>query len=70
MRIKKSRADKTRTSFWIDLGAGQDPLKVEPTIAVRPKPPLLEVADLYAYITIQAHSGRGGKRVERFKKAV
>lgn len=66
--IKKSRADKTRTSFWIDLGTGQDPLRVEPQIADRPKPPLLEMADLYAYITVQAHSGRGGKRVERFKK--
>jgi hypothetical protein len=41
---------------------------MEPQIAERPKPPLLEMADLYAYITVQAHSGRGGKRVERFKK--
>ena len=66
--IRRSRADKARTNFWIDLGAGQDPLRVELQIADRPKPPLLEVADLYAYITIQAHSGRGGQRIERFKK--
>jgi hypothetical protein len=66
--LKKSRADRTRTSFWIDLGVGQEPLRVEPQIADRPKPLLLEVADLYAYITVQAHSDRGGKRVERFKK--
>lgn len=65
---KKSRADRTRTSFWIDLGDGQDPLQVEPKVVDSPKPPLLEVADLYAYITVQAHSSRGGKRAERFKK--
>ena len=64
---KRARADQTRKSFWINLKQGQQPLQIQPQIADRPKPCLLEIADLYAYITVQAHSGRGGQRVERFK---
>jgi len=60
------RADRTRSMF-IDLGPGHQPLEVVPQVLDSPKPRLLELADVYAYVTAQAHSQRGGQRMERFR---
>lgn len=59
---RRMRADRTRTSIYIDVGPGQELLKVESQVANAPKPSLLEIEDLYAYITLRAHASSGGQR--------
>lgn len=55
----RTQANFTRSSF-MDLGPGIEPPRSEPVIAGEPKPPLLEIADLYAYVIAQAYSTEGG----------
>jgi hypothetical protein len=56
----KAQANLTRSSF-MDLGPDIEPPRSEPVIpAGEAKPPLLEVADLYAYVAARAHSAEGG----------
>ena len=55
----RKQANLTRSSF-MGLGPGIEPPRSEPVIAGEPKPPLLEVADLYAYVIAQAYSTEGG----------
>jgi hypothetical protein len=55
----KTQANFTR-SIFMDLGPSFEPPQSEPIIETVSKPPLLEVADLYAYVTAKAHTGKGG----------
>jgi hypothetical protein len=57
----RRQADSTR-GMYVDLGAGQEPPLLEPTFSEGPPPALLQLADVYAYIAVQAHGGRGGWR--------
>ena len=55
----KRQANFTRSSF-MDLGSNIEPPRSEPLIEGNPKPILLEIADLYAYVSARAHSEKGG----------
>jgi hypothetical protein len=50
------RADRTRGTF-VGVGAGVEPVRLDPVVAARPKPALLEIADLYAWCTARAYGG-------------
>ena len=63
----KTQANLTRSSF-MDLGPGIEPPRSEPVIAGEPKPPLLEIADLYAYVIAKAYSIEGGWKGRWFGK--
>ena len=52
----------------MDLGPGIEPPRSEPVIAGEPKPPLLEIADLYAYVAARAHSTEGGWKERWFQE--
>lgn len=52
----------------MDLGPGIEPPRSEPFIAGEPKPPLLEIADLYAYVIAKAYSIEGGWKGRWFGK--
>lgn len=62
----RRRADTTRSPF-VDIGPGIEPPRIVSVIEADPKPPLLEVADVYAYTAAQAFSQKGGQRVQRFR---
>src|SRR5215472_12868519 len=56
----RRQADRTR-GIYLDLGPGTEPPKLEPEVVIsETKPPLLEVADIYAYTALQVHRRRGG----------
>jgi hypothetical protein len=57
----RSQAERTRGLF-MDLETGQEPYRFEPQVGDKPKPALLEVADVYAWIAARAHSRSGGRR--------
>jgi hypothetical protein len=57
----RRQADRTRSVF-IDLIPGEEPLQVEPVIEKSPKPLLLQVADIYAYLAVHAFDPSGGRR--------
>jgi hypothetical protein len=61
------QAHHTRT-LYMDLDSSAQPYKFEPTIEDKPKPKLLEVADLYSYITTKAQSRAGGKKIAGFQE--
>lgn len=63
----KTQANLTRSGF-MDLGPGIEPPKSEPLIEDDPKPPLLEIADLYAYVSARAHSAKGGWKDRWFQE--
>ena len=62
----RRQADSTR-GMYVDLGAGQEPPFLEPTFSEGPPPALLQLADVYAYIAVQSHGGRGGWRTRWFQ---
>lgn len=55
----KAQANSTRSTF-MDLGPNIEPPKSEPIIETVSNPPLLEIADLYSYITCKMHTASGG----------
>jgi hypothetical protein len=55
------RADRTRGIF-VAIGPGNEPVRLDPVVAERPKPVLLEIADLYAWCTARAYGGGGGRQ--------
>jgi hypothetical protein len=55
--VKWQRADSTRGMF-VDLGAGREPVKIEPEVQ---DDSLLEIADLYAYTALRAQSREPGR---------
>jgi hypothetical protein len=55
----KTQANFTRSMF-MGLGPNFEPPRSEPIIETVSKPPLLEIADLYSYVTAKAHTGKGG----------
>lgn len=63
---KRRQANSTR-SVYVDLGPGVEPPQLVPEIEDSPKPRLLEIADLYTYVTAQAFSGKGGKKIRWFQ---
>jgi hypothetical protein len=63
----KAQANFTR-SLFMDLGPGVEPPKYEPIIETVSKPPLLEIADLYSYVTAQAHTAKGGWKDRWFQE--
>ncbi|HSL03665.1 MAG TPA: hypothetical protein VK901_09020 [Nitrospiraceae bacterium] len=65
----KTQANLTRSPF-MDLGPDIEPPKFEPIIETGPKPRLLEIADLYAYITAQAHMGGVVGSIGGFKNSI
>jgi hypothetical protein len=64
---RHSQANSTRSGF-VDLGPDIEPPRVTPESSDCPNPKLLEVADLYAYVTAQAYSKKGGEKVRRFQE--
>jgi hypothetical protein len=60
---KRRKADSTRSVFY-DEGHGQEPPLIKPEFTSNPKPRLLEVADLYAYVSANAASK--GKMTDKF----
>ena len=65
----KTQANLTRSPF-MDLGSDIEPPKFEPIIETGPKPRLLEIADLYAYITAQAHMAGVVGSIGGFKNSI
>jgi hypothetical protein len=63
----RRQADSTR-GMAVDLGAGQEPPFLEPAFSDGPPPQLLQLADVYAYIAVQSHGGRGGWRTRWFQE--
>jgi len=63
----RRQADSTR-GMYVDLGAGQEPPLLEPAFSDGPPPALLQLADVYAYIAVQSHGGRGGWRTRWFQE--
>jgi hypothetical protein len=63
----RRRVDTTRR-IYVDLGPGQEPPLIEPVVDDQPKPVLLQVADLYAYITGRGLSAGGGRDYAWFRK--
>lgn len=63
----RRRVDTTRR-IYVDIGSGHEPPLIEPVIEDQPKPVLLQVADLYAYITGRGLSAEGGKRNAWFRE--
>jgi hypothetical protein len=56
----RRRADGTR-GIYLDFGPETEPPRLDPDVAaVDAKPPLLELADVYAYAVAQVHAGRQG----------
>ena len=64
--LGRQRADSTRR-ISIELEPGKVLPEFIPEIEEAPKPRLLEVADLYAYVGAQAHSQGGGWRARWFR---
>jgi hypothetical protein len=66
----KHRADSTRGT-WVDFAPTMQPLaqpiELQPEIQ-EPKPALLEVADVYAYVTARAHASHGGRQGRYFEE--
>jgi len=63
----RAQANFTRSGF-MDLGPDIEPPESEPIIATGTKPLLLEIADLYAYVTARAHTGKGGWKDRWFQE--
>lgn len=67
---KKKQAQNTRGNF-IDLGPHIEPPRISPQIGTPEIHHLLEIADLYAYISAQSAAAQGGWRsqwwLERFR---
>lgn len=63
----KTQANFTRSMF-MDLGPGIEPPESEPIIETVSKPPLLEIADLYSYVTAKAHTTSGGWKNRWFQE--
>ena len=63
----KTQANLTRSGF-MELGPGNQPPRSEPLIGGVSKPPLLEIADLYAYVSARAISAKSGWKDSWFQK--
>ncbi|MBX3302162.1 MAG: hypothetical protein KF693_08095 [Nitrospira sp.] len=63
----RTQANFTRSGF-MDLGPEFEPPRSEPIIDSRSKHPLLEIADLYAYVTAKAHTAKGGWKDRWFQE--
>jgi hypothetical protein len=57
---KEHKQVNTTRSFYLDLKPGNEPSLLNPEIENSPKPKLLEVADIYAYVARRAFSKAGG----------
>ena len=57
---KERKQVNTTRSFYLDLKPGNEPSQLNPEIDDSPKPRLLEVADIYAYVARRAFSKAGG----------
>jgi hypothetical protein len=55
--LRHQKADSTR-GFFLDIGPGQEPVRVEPVVE---DDPLLQIADVYAYTTLRARSCTPGR---------
>ena len=55
--LRRQQADSTRGLF-LDVGAGHEPVRIEPVVQ---DDSLLEIADLYAYVTLRAHARPPGR---------
>lgn len=64
------RADSTRSTF-VDFAPSMrplaEPIELRPEVQ-EPKPSLLEMADIYAYVTARAHTSRGGRQGRYFEE--
>jgi len=67
---RHQRADSTRGIF-VDFAPTMrplaEPIELQPEVQ-EPKPSLLEVADVYAYVTARAHASRGGRQGKYFEE--
>src|SRR5437867_1441556 len=57
----RTHAERTRGVF-IDLEAGREPYRFDLQVDDESKPAVLEVADVYAWITARAYSSSGEQR--------
>lgn len=64
---RRNQANSTRSGF-IDLGPDIEPPRVVPEVKDCPNPTLLEIADLYTYVTVQAYSAKGGEKIRKFQE--
>jgi len=63
----RRRADTTRR-IYADVSAGSESPLIEPIVEYEPKPALLQIADLYAYVTGRGLSaGEGGRQNAWFR---
>lgn len=65
----RAAAERTRGLF-IDLVPGQEPFRFDPQVRDQPKPALLELADVYAWVIARAHSPSGGRRTRWCRELV
>ncbi len=67
---RRQRADSTRGTF-VDFTPSMqslvEPIELQAEVQ-ESKPPLLEVADVYAYVTARAHASRGGRQGRYFEE--
>ena len=63
----KTQPNFTRSSF-MDLGPDIEPPQSESIIEIVSKPLLLEIADLYRYITAKVHKATGGRKDRWFQE--
>jgi hypothetical protein len=64
----KAQVNTTRDGLFYDLGAGIEPPYLKSSIATDPKPRLLEIADLYAYVAKRALEPAGGWESKWFQE--
>jgi hypothetical protein len=64
---RRNQANSTRSGF-VDLGPGIEPPRVVPEVNDCSNPKLLEIADLYTYVTAQAYSAKGGEKNRKFQE--